>query len=66
MHLRTYPLDAAGPWRRRDGGTEDLIVACSSCGHQPAGQVEGCGEQFRFMPFVRGDGGESFPATEAV
>jgi hypothetical protein len=61
MQLRTYPLDTAGRWQRQPTDViEDLVVACSHCGHQPAGQVQGCGERFRFL--LAGDDNKSSSA----
>ncbi len=51
MLLRTYPLDASGQWQRRLADfAEDILVACSACGHQPAGGVHHCADRFRFVP----------------
>ena len=53
MLTRMYEVGADGHWTRSlDEFDEDIVVVCSRCNDQPAGELDARDEGFRFVPAV--------------
>jgi hypothetical protein len=51
MLTRSYPVDAAGRWRRCfDDFVEDVVIVCVACGAEPEGRFEAHGEECALVP----------------